>query len=126
MAEGTTESGAAPAPAPGPSPQEPVSPYDPLWLLAPAMEMPHGLRIELRGVAEAHAATPELLQALGRVMEEIQSSERTQQAEALVNKPIIIPPICPHLTNCSKFKDPIGQCPQLRSCGEYSIETRPA
>ncbi len=117
MAEGPTDPGTGPASVPASA--QPASLFDPLWLLAPATDVPRGLRVELRGMAEADVATPELLQALQRVLQEMQGPA----GEAARDK--TIPPTCPQLTNCSKYSDQLP-CPKLKTCGEYSIVVLPA
>src|SRR5262249_2680826 len=76
------------------------------WLREP--EMPSGVRLHLRSIAEADELTPEVLRALGQAMEELQKSAK---ARARTVSP------CPHLRACSRYS---GSCPVLQECGVYN------
>src|SRR6266496_4444695 len=72
------------------------SPGDMAWLMAPEASDETGLFI--RGVLEASQLTPQVLQALGRAMEEIQKSVENQAKAGGSH--------CPHFQTCGTYVSP--------------------
>jgi hypothetical protein len=78
----------------------------PEWLLEPP---PSGVRLQLTTVAESKELTPEVIQALHTILEQLQK-QRAQQPRAIAEAG------CPQLASCREYS---GDCNRLRNCGNY-------